>query len=112
MSSAQRGSPHTPGPWSIPHFAGGDTFGGCECGYVYSESQQGMGAICQVFFGGENEPREIAEANARLIAAAPDLLAALDALVTACEVPGENCEVEQALPAAIAAIATATGRTA
>ena len=35
------------------------------------------------------------------------LRAALDALVMACELPGDHCEVEQALPAARAALASA-----
>lgn len=68
---------HTPGPWSVPHFA--DMLGGCKCGYVFSESQRGMGSICSVVSGGENEEHEQAIANARLIAAAPDLLAACQA---------------------------------
>jgi hypothetical protein len=65
-------SAHTPGPWSVPHFARMPD--GCKCGYVFSEAQSGMGAICEVTHGGEDEPLEIAAANARLIAAAPDLL--------------------------------------
>ena len=48
-------------------------------------------------------------ANAKLIAAAPELLDALDSLVLACELPGDHCEVEQALPAARAAISKAVG---
>ena len=48
-------------------------------------------------------------ADAQLIAAAPELLDALDTLVMACKLPGDHCEVEQALPAAIAAITKAIG---
>ena len=43
-------------------------------------------------------------ADARLIAAAPYLMVALHNLVSACELPGEHCEIEQALPSAIAAL--------
>ena len=38
-----------------------------------------------------------------------EVLGALDALVSACELPGDHCEVEQALPAAITVIAKALG---
>lgn len=73
---------HTPGPWSLPHFV---TEGRCQCGYVFSDQQQGMGAIATVHYAGDgddpaepcgfqNEPIERAKANARLIAAAPTLL--------------------------------------
>lgn len=73
---------HTPGPWSVPHMARPDV--NCECGYVLTENL--MGAVCTVHASGEGEdwqshgdnPRfEEACANARLIAAAPDLFAAL-----------------------------------
>ena len=43
----------------------------------------------------------------RLRAAETEMLGALDALVSACELPGDHCEVEQALPAAITVIAKA-----
>jgi hypothetical protein len=49
--------------------------------------------------------------DAQLIAAAPELLEALDALVSACELPGDHCEIAQALPGAIAAIGKALGVT-
>lgn len=45
----------------------------------------------------------------RLRAAETEMLGALDALVSACELPGDHCEVEQALPAAITVIAKALG---
>jgi hypothetical protein len=70
-------SKHTPGPWSVPHFAEPDT--NCECGYVLSGGQ--MGAIATVHCSGEGDDwkthgdnPKFAEAcaNARLIAAAPD----------------------------------------
>lgn len=69
---------HTPGPWSVPHFA---EAGNCQCGYVFSDSQTGMGSICTVDWGGENETKEVASANARVIAAAPELLEALQDLL-------------------------------
>jgi hypothetical protein len=65
---------HTPGPWHVPCFA---EPGVCSCKSILSPHQTGMGSICQVPHGGEDEPLSIAIANARLIAAAPELLAAL-----------------------------------
>jgi hypothetical protein len=73
---------HTPGPWSLPHFAEPDV--NCECGYVLTDNL--MGAVCTVHASGkgndwtrhgDNPKFAEAVANARLIAAAPDLLAAL-----------------------------------
>jgi len=53
-------------------------------------------------------PRQL-PAIERLRAAETEMLGALDALVSACELPGDHCEVEQALPAAITVIAKALG---
>ncbi len=69
---------HTPGPWSVPHFAEPDI--NCECGYVLTGHL--TGAVCTVHVSGEEDdwhhPHfEEACANARLIAAAPDLRASL-----------------------------------
>jgi hypothetical protein len=71
---------HTPGPWSIPHFATPDV--GCKCGYVLVDGF--CGAVATVHFSGDrdlkhgdNPPFEEAVANAHLIAAAPELAEAL-----------------------------------
>jgi hypothetical protein len=73
---------HTPGPWSVPHLAVDST--SCNCAYVLAEPY--MGSICTISvsdgktiseLGNDSPPLEEAKANARLIAAAPDLLAAL-----------------------------------
>lgn len=72
-------SKHTPGPWSVPHFARPEV--NCQCGYVLCDHL--MGAICTVHCSdnpsvesGDNPLFEAACANARLIAAAPELLEA------------------------------------
>ena len=71
----------TPGPWSLPHFANPDCE--CKCGYVLVEGY--CGAVAKVYYSqdralghGDNPPFYEACANAHLIAAAPDLYAALD----------------------------------
>lgn len=117
---------HTAGPWSVPHFARDDH--SCGCGYVLSEHQHGMGAIATVHVSeegadwrdGDHEPPAIAKANARLISAAPDLLAACLALVQYDERDdsGPNAGIQmmvdydEALTLARAAIARATGASA
>lgn len=57
---------HTPGPWKL-------TNEGFQAGVIEAPNR-GLG-ICEVFGGGETD-----KANAVLIAAAPDLLAALEAI--------------------------------
>jgi hypothetical protein len=81
-------STHTPGPWSVPHFATAKDESDCDCTYVLAEGY--FGAVCSVHIdngkaicdgGNDAPPVEEAKANARLIAAAPDLLAALQAML-------------------------------
>ena len=88
---------HTPGPWSVPHFATAKDENDCECTYVLSEGY--MGAVCSVhidngksFVAGGNDcpPAEEAKANARLIAAAPDLLNALEWAMRQMEKPNST----------------------
>jgi hypothetical protein len=104
---------HTPGPWSLPHFAAPGV--NCECGYVLTDHL--MGAICTVHAsgegddwvnGGDNPKFAQAVANARLIAAAPELLQATLALyallATDARYEGGEC-----MDLARAAILKATG---
>ena len=95
---------HTPGPWSaeIPSASNG---------YVWIDPVDGCcGEIATVWNTHDNS-----EANARLIAAAPDLLEALKAVVNDWvapdDLPFEDGEMP-ALDAARAAIAKATGEAA
>lgn len=84
-------APHTPGPWSIA----GSGYGldvRCAAGNIVGMTRR---------FG--QNPAEV-EANARLVAAAPDLLAALEYVMSA---HGE--QLTDALEAARAAIAAAKG---
>lgn len=76
---------HTPGPWTV-----GDT-----PAIVYDDN------ACEVAIATFNQ--ESFEANARLIAAAPELLAALEAWVD-CEIASQEC-----FKLSRAAIAKATG---
>ena len=105
-------SGHTPGPWSLPHFAKPEV--GCQCGYVLTEEH--FGAIATVhcsgegdiFANGDNPKFPQAVANARLIAAAPELLKALIQCAAQLEITaGMVHDERQALIAARAAIAKA-----
>lgn len=77
---------HTPGPWSVPHFARPEV--DCDCVYVLAEGY--MGSIADVSInngksvsngGNDAPPLEEAKANSRLIAAAPELYAALKTII-------------------------------
>ena len=63
---------HTPGPWKTGHHPDPK----CSCMYVFAGKDQFDLGVCTLY---EDEPTNAA--NARLIAAAPDLLAALESLV-------------------------------
>lgn len=100
-------SKHTPGPWSVRGGQGDDGY--CEYRHIYAPA---AASKCV--------DAKISEADARLIAAAPDLLAALQeyARLTSPEY-GEGCkrgehlypdvDLAVARKAALAAIARATG---
>ena len=80
-------TPHTPGPWYAPRMLYGDQ------GLIVAEET------------GENIAVSYDKKNARLIAAAPDLLAALTQIIDAYETGGEGD-----FDAAMRAIALATGQ--
>jgi hypothetical protein len=100
MDKVSKAGGHTPGDWRVSRGAGGDPFS-------IEASTRTIAAIKTV--------RDESEANARLIAAAPDLLAALDELLYHRRYPSgflsqpaitRNAKIEAA---ASAAIAKATG---
>jgi len=93
---------HTPGPWRVDNKA----FGGSEVGaelVIYS-SRGIVAMACTIHEGLVN-----AEANARLIAAAPDLLAALEALYDQEDWNNEDVPANSPIGMAAAAIAKAKG---
>jgi hypothetical protein len=74
-------SEHTPGPWTS-EFQGNSTWDIlCSSDILTHERRSEIVAIIEDRFG--DNPRNEHKANARLIAAAPDLLAACKALVEA-----------------------------
>ena len=96
---------HTPGPW-FTHREGFSS--------VYIEARIGGGMLQEVAScGPTNEGSDQQEANARLIAAAPEMLEALKAMIDAervYESGGRSSEELDALEKAHAAITKATGR--
>jgi hypothetical protein len=106
---------HTPGPWSVPHFARPDV--GCECGYVLADGY--MGAVATVhcshetgenWSNGDNPRFDEAVANAHLIAAAPELLRCAKILAgLEAEDGGRTFPTKQDCQFARATIARATG---
>ena len=99
---------HTPGPWEfVPKLTASENHRGY---FVRAEktTQTGMWALADVQPG--DEDGKLGEANARLIAAAPELLAALRLIkhATSPELD-DGGEHEAAYELACAAIAKATG---
>ncbi len=91
-------SKHTPGPW----FAKREGFS-----TVYVEARIGGGWVQEVAACGPTEAgQEQQEANARLIAAAPELLEALQSVLNSCL---DSQGLADAYKQARAAIAKATG---
>ena len=68
---------HTPGPWKAPK----PTIGDSNCLYIGEKT--GNWDICVINTTTAPTPKQ-AKANARLIAAAPDLLEALEQLTAVC----------------------------
>jgi hypothetical protein len=94
-------SKHTPGPWGVD---GTNALGayGVWTDYAVNPGHDGAGypvQVCSVRVGGENSrPREERDANARLISASPDLLAACKEALRICRIVRPS---EQAVALAI-----------
>jgi hypothetical protein len=71
---------HTPGPWELGSKEHGDEYALC---IVQNSSWRGQQFIARAEPFGAHEGMDEAEANARLIAAAPELLEALKAFFAA-----------------------------
>ena len=111
MDASERTNTHTPGPWKWDEGWGAIL----SCGDVQR-------LVCPVWTGGNRSgmtESEVARdvANARLIAAAPDLLEALEDLIERAGTSmhqansdGAEYDVDDELKAAYAAIAKARGR--
>lgn len=102
---------HTPGPWTQTIGAWGNI------GADNDSRGNGSVQVASISLPSENEPAWAAEgkANARLIAAAPDMLEALREMTDlayklAMASPDLNPEVDRIIPKARAAIAKAEGR--
>ena len=96
---------HTEGPWRYLEGRNGEFLISCESG--------GFAPLARIK-GDKRSTLKDAKANARLIAAAPDLLGALSKIEAACAVIPESLEgylepLSDALADARAAIAKATG---
>ncbi len=95
-------SKHTPGPWAMPDSGQGRISKvGANGGWD--------GLIATADCGDYARSRDEGLANARLIAAAPDLLEALRGALEHWPVPSSICKDRPAYEAARAAIAKATG---
>ena len=97
---------HTPGPWIGAGPSFGDPFPRYTTSIVTKreDDDDGIVEICELPFHHRDDENE---ANARLIAAAPDLLEALQYMMEVC--PAINQQGEEAHLRASAAIAKATG---
>ncbi len=111
LTSRTRGS-HTPGPWELHHDVGG--VNSVRVCVPDATTERGCRPIAEAEILGV--PRRVAEANARLIAAAPELLATVKALVASVDDhdadmagTGHACADAAVLTAARAAIVKAEG---
>lgn len=90
-------SDHTPGPWQA---TGAEPADGVDCWWLIGADRRDIGTIN----GGQGDATP--QANARLIAAAPDLFDALEGML---EMHGSDIEEAAARQKARAAIAKARG---
>lgn len=72
-------SKHTPGPWVVIPLPTKE----CKYSVATDNSAPVQAVVADMHAGSINCPPDVMEANARLISAAPDLLAALDGMLRA-----------------------------
>jgi hypothetical protein len=94
---------HTPGPWKINRH-GYESLYAC---HEFVEGDSGIG-VCGIW---HPESHREQDANARLIAAAPELLEALKQVVAWMDAPGDSAFGDAQLQTARDAISKATGET-
>lgn len=97
---------HTPGPWT----SGTSNYRKA----IFAPDSRG--AIPIAYVGNNGQDHEVEISNAKLIAAAPELLAALRGIVTQCQPPALQAEgirrtpTQQQIDSALAALAKAEGK--
>lgn len=100
---------HTPGPWSLCSAPASDPY---TARNVVADNGETVATIASGYH--HEQPftlsQDEARANARLIAAAPDLIAALSAIRAACTRIEDDEEIDAAKALADAAIAKAEGK--
>jgi hypothetical protein len=99
------GAKHTPGPWGELETESSVYLDGCG---GWQDIGTTKGRVLAIAVGYACSPRDDAEANARLIASAPELLEALQSIIDSL---AEGFISETCIDAARAAIRKATGET-
>lgn len=93
--------PFTPGPWTVPHFVDNPSATKpCQCGYVFTQSCDTT--IATVHHSKEPHDDDfpslqVATANARLIASAPDMHALLQKILTSRAIKDNSEDIEQSV---------------
>ena len=102
MKSTENKTKHTPGPWKTTRFG--------EHTFVTAENHMGLAeSICQITDDPEDLSSAESAANARLIAAAPELLEACKAMFDLLEKEEPNWYLRKHYNIATATIAKAEG---
>lgn len=96
---------HTPAPWRVDD-------GGTDCFGIFDSTGQSIAYLGFAEGQGSGRGRDVDEANARLVAAAPDMLDALQYLVRRLQQNRDSITwgIQAAMVDAHAAIAKAEGR--
>jgi len=98
---------HTPGPWWVAGSAPGEVAPTFPVVRGFTDATQRI-TVARVGNNNHYSKNSVDHSNARLIAAAPELLDALDAIIKRAENPALSDDTDALLRAARAAIAKAT----